>query len=116
MNEEKMPAEAMPAGPQGAPAPEAGPEDVAEKLTLLSTSLSSIAEGLGQQQGVPPEALEAIQMASSAYDKFLSIVGKQMGVQAPAPKGGVNPAETGGRAAMPADMPMGNKGMKAVPA
>lgn len=113
MNEKPAPEQEMPA-PEG----DQGGAEVGEKLVLLSQSLTAIAQGLGQDQSMPPEAMEAIQTAASSYNKFLSIVGKKMGIavpEAPQMKGGVSPADSGGgRGAMPADMPVG-KG-RAVPA
>lgn len=112
--------QAAPAPKEEMPAPEGGGAEVGEKLVLLSESLNAISQGMGQSDGIPPEAMEAIQMASSAYNKFLSIVGKKMGIavpEAPGMKGGVSPADSGGgRGAVPADMPTGRGPGKAVPA
>ena len=56
--------------PQEAPQ---GNTDALDGMQQIGTALQSLLQG-GEQAGMPPEALQALQAASEAYNEFLSII------------------------------------------
>jgi hypothetical protein len=87
---ESMKPEAAPVQPEGQ---DAGGADPVKAMVMLGDSMDQLSAGL-QKAGAPPEALEKLAEASSAYKEFLSILGGNPG-EAEAPSESVPPAQPG---------------------
>lgn len=124
MAENEMPGE-MPHSEGPAPQGDAQGNPMSKMLLGINDALTQLSGGLTDNMGAPvsPEAKDALMSATEDYQKFLGLLGNDLGIaldvpQAEAPEKGVMgnaPADTAGRkGAMPADMAMMKKG--AVPA
>jgi hypothetical protein len=82
-----------PEGPQGPPTAEGGGESPAEAVTMLLDALQNLHQGIARQ--APPEAVQALEAAISAYQQFLEIIGIGGAPQGGPPPGGPEPAPQG---------------------
>lgn len=82
-----------------------GPEQLVEAMLSIRQALQAFGDSLGQS--LPPEGMKALVMAAKAYDQFLTIAQKSMGVQgspdqAPEAPMGQQSEMTAGKNAVPA--------------
>lgn len=96
MPDSPMPPEA--AAPAQAPAEGGGAGDA---LASLGDGLSSLVEAMGQDQGVPPEAMQAFQASLEAYQAGMAALQGGGGAQ---PQQGATTPEQGASNAMPESM------------
>jgi len=64
---------------QGGQPPQEGGADATKAIMGVRDAIQAIGAGLEGQ--LPPEAMDALQQAAQAYDKFLQLAGSALGVE-----------------------------------
>lgn len=105
-----MPMDQGSAGPAGqseeSGAPDQGGDKMVQAMMAVRSGMQSFGDALGGK--IPPEAIDALHIAIQAYDKFLSLTQKAMGVEGSEPDeddsmGSQNSNAQGKSNAIPAD-------------